>query len=74
MVKGLPHKPSRPQNVSLAIRAWNEVTVSFMPPKNKGGIEIEGYMVEWWPATDADGYGTAEVQTLKIGGGVDGKL
>lgn len=44
-----------------------------MPPENDGGEAIEGYMVEWWPATETGGYGSAEVQTLKIGNGVDGE-
>lgn len=70
----LPHKPSQPQAVSLAVEAWDEVRVSFMPPENDGGEGIEGYMVEWWPATVSDGYGSPEVQTLKIGGDVDGEL
>lgn len=53
---------------------WDEVKVEFMPPENDGGEEIEGYMVEWWPATTLDGYGSPEVQTFKIGGDVDGKI
>lgn len=57
----------------MSVTAWNQVTVSFIPPENDGGEAIEGYMVEWWPATEMDGYGSAEVQTLKIGNGVDGK-
>lgn len=68
-----PHKPSQPREVSLTVKAWNQVIVSFMPPVNGGGEAIEGYMVEWWPATVTDGYGRAEVQTFKIGNGVDGE-
>lgn len=45
-----------------------------MPPEDNGGEELEGYMVEWWQATVSDGYGSAEVQTLKIGGDVDGEI
>lgn len=67
------HKPSQPQVVSLTVKAWNQVAVSFMPPENDGGEAVEEYMVEWWPATVTDGYGSAEVQTFKIGSGVDGE-
>lgn len=45
-----------------------------MPPENDGGEAIESYMVEWWPATVVDGYGNSEVQTLKIGGDIDGEM
>lgn len=69
-----PQKPTQPQSVSLAVEAWDEVKVSFMAPEDNGGEEVEGYMVEWWPATAIDGYGSAEVQTLKIGGDVDGEI
>ena len=69
-----PHKPSQPQNVSLGVEAWNQVKVYFMPPKNDGGEAIKGYKVEWWPATITGGYGSAEVQTLKIGGEVNGEV
>lgn len=68
-----PQKPTQPQSVSLTIEAWDEVKVEFMPPENNGGEGVEGYMVEWWPATVSDGYGSPEVQTLKIGGDVDGE-
>lgn len=68
-----PHKPAQPQGVSLAVKAWNQVSVTFLPPENDGGEAIKEYKVEWWPATVADGYGSAEVQTLKIGDGVDGE-
>lgn len=70
-----PHKPSQPREVSLAVEAWDEVKVSFMPPENDGGEAVEGYMVEWWSAatTASDSYGSPEIQTLKIGGDVDGK-
>lgn len=70
-----PHKPSQPLEVSLAVQAWDEVKVSFMPPENDGGEAVEGYMVEWWSAatTASDSYGSAEIQTLKIGGEVDGE-
>lgn len=70
-----PHKPSQPLEVSLAVEAWDEVRVSFMPPENDGGEAVEGYMVEWWSATTtaSDAYGSPEVQTLKIGGDVDGE-
>lgn len=68
-----PHKPSQPQAASLAIEAWDEVKVSFMPPDNDGGEAVEGYMVEWWPATSTGGYGDPEIQTLKISGDVDGE-
>lgn len=67
-----PHKPSQPQTVSLAVEAWDEVKVSFMPPDNNGGEAVGGYMVEWWPATTG-GYGDPEVQTIKIDGSVDGE-
>lgn len=69
----LPHKPSQPQQVSLEVAGWDAVAVSFTPPQNDGGEEITGYMVEWWPETDIEGYGTPEVQTLKVGGDVDGE-
>lgn len=68
-----PHKPSQPQDVSLAVEAWDQVMVSFIPPENDGGESVEGYMVEWWPAT-GNGYGSAEVQTVKIGGDVNGEV
>lgn len=67
-----PHKASQPQAVSLSIEAWDEVKVSFMPPDNDGGEAVDGYKVEWWPATSG-GYGSPEVQTLKISGDVDGE-
>lgn len=44
-----------------------------MPPENDGGEALEGYKIEWWPATLTDGYGNPEIQTLKIGGDVDGE-
>lgn len=71
-----PHKPSQPLEVSVAVEAWDQVKVSFMPPENDGGEAVEGYMVEWWSASTASddgGYRSAEVQTLKIGGDVDGE-
>lgn len=67
-----PNKPLQPQDVSLTVAAWDKVTVSFLPPANDGGEATEAYMVEWWPAVETGGYGLAEVQTLKIGAGVDG--
>lgn len=70
----LPLKPTQPQSVSLAVEEWDEVKVSFMAPDDTGGEEVEGYMVEWWPATVSNGYGSAEVQTFKIGGDVDGEI
>lgn len=69
----LPHKPSQPQAVALTVEAWDQVKVSFMPPENDGGEAVDGYMVEWWPATTTGGYGDPEIQTIKIGGDVDGE-
>lgn len=70
-----PHKPSQPLEVSLAVEAWDQVRVNFMPPDNDGGEAVGGYVVEWWSAAAAseEAYGSAEVQTLKIGGDVDGE-
>lgn len=68
-----PHKPSQPQEVSLTVEAWDEVKVSFMPPDNDGGEAVEAYKVEWWSAATG-AYGSTEVQTLKIGGDVDGEI
>ncbi|CAM9773581.1 unnamed protein product, partial [Ectocarpus sp. 13 AM-2016] len=42
-----PHKPSQPLEVAVAVEAWDQVKVSFMPPENDGGEAVEGYMVEW---------------------------
>ncbi|CAM9800578.1 unnamed protein product [Ectocarpus sp. 6 AP-2014] len=70
-----PHKPSQPLEVFVAVEAWDQVKVSFMPPENDGGEAVESYMVEWWSASTASddgGYGSPEIQTLKIGGDVDG--
>lgn len=69
----LPHKPSQPQEVALAVEAWDQVKVSFMPPENDGGEAVDGYMVEWWAATSTGGYGDPEIQTIKISGDVDGE-
>lgn len=69
----LPHKPSQPQEVALAVEAWDQVKVSFMPPENDGGEAVDGYMVEWWAATSTGGYGDPEIQTIKINGDVDGE-
>ena len=67
-----PHKPSQPQEVSLAIEAWDEVKVSFMPPENDGGEAVQGYRVEWWSAVAGE-YGDPEIQTIKISEDVDGE-
>lgn len=69
----LPHKPSQPQEVALAVEAWDQVKVSFMPPENDGGEAVDGYKVEWWPATSTGGYGDPEIQTITISGDVDGE-
>lgn len=68
-----PHKPSQPQDIHLSIEAWDKVKVQFMPPENDGGEGLAGYKIEWWPATATGGYGVPEIQTLKIGGDVDGE-
>lgn len=44
-----------------------------MPPENDGGESLAGYKIEWWPATATGGYGDPEIQTLKIGGNVNGE-
>lgn len=69
-----PHKPSQPLDLSLIATEWNEVVATFLPPLNNGGEDVESYKVEWWPSTaGSTGYGVPEVQSLKIGDGIDGE-
>uniref|UniRef100_K3WF50 Titin n=1 Tax=Globisporangium ultimum (strain ATCC 200006 / CBS 805.95 / DAOM BR144) TaxID=431595 RepID=K3WF50_GLOUD len=56
-------KPTAPVNVSLAIAAFDALTVRFYAPLDDGGSNVNGYLVEWW-TTGA--YGTPEVQMIKL--------
>ncbi|KAF1323264.1 Projectin/twitchin, partial [Globisporangium splendens] len=56
-------KSTAPVNVSLAIAAFDALTVSFYALLDDGGSNVNGYLVEWWTS---GAYGTPEVQLIKL--------